>query len=226
VRAFSLAERFRCPVFVMLDKELALTLSTVEWGDEEVTPAPEPAGTPARSAGGEPFRPYCYDPPDATPPLVPFGGPQLVRFTGSSHDERGFLTKDPRAVGALNRHLVAKIEEHRDEIEQAHLDRQAGARTLLVSYGVTAGAMREATRLARAEGRSVSALTVQSLWPVPEQRLREALEGVNRVVVAELNLGDYRRELDLIVPEGIEVLGVNRVDGELITPEQIVRAIP
>jgi len=154
---------------------------------------------------------------------VPIGGGNRVRFTGSTHDERAFLTKDPPTVARLNEHLTAKIERHRDEIEDVALDLEAGARTLLVSFGVVAGAQREAVRALRGRGVRVSAAVVRSLWPVPEAALAAALDGVERVVVAELNQGQYRRELERLAGAR-RVVGVERVDGRLITPRQIAEA--
>jgi 2-oxoglutarate ferredoxin oxidoreductase subunit alpha len=84
--------------------------------------------------------------------------------------------------------------------------------------------MREAVANVRAAGRKVSALAVQSLWPVPERAIGEALQGIQRVVVAELNHGQYRREIERIA-KGAEVVGLHRVDGELITPEQFAELI-
>ncbi len=43
-------------------------------------------------------------------------------------------------------------------------DREPGAGTLIVGYGVTALAVREAVSLARAGDRAVSSLEVLSLW--------------------------------------------------------------
>lgn len=59
---------------------------------------------------------------------------------------------------------------------------------------------------------------------MPESALAAALEGVERVVVAELNLGQYRSEIEKLAG-GREVVGVHRVDGEPITPEQILEAV-
>jgi 2-oxoglutarate ferredoxin oxidoreductase subunit alpha len=217
--AFRLAQRFRCPVFVLTDKELNLTLNTVEMGDWNGTIGPPPVRAAAGAA-----EPYRYQPPDGVPPLVPYGGETVVRFTGSSHDERAFITKDPLTVGALNRHLAAKIEDHRDEIERVIADLEPGAGTLFVSYGSTARTLREAVRRARQEGRKVSALTVQSLWPVPETALAAALgSGVERVVVAEVNLGQYCREIERLTD--LPVFGLHRVDGELLTPEQFLEEL-
>jgi 2-oxoglutarate ferredoxin oxidoreductase subunit alpha len=220
-RAFAFAERFRCPVLLLTDKELNLTANTVELASEGT--APPPARPPApRPAGG---RPYAYDPPAAVPPLQIYGEGEPLRFTGSTHDERAFITKDPPTVAALNRHLAAKIDEHLDELELAAADLQVGATVLVLAYGVTAGAMREAVARRRAAGRRVSAITLHALWPVPERLLSQAMAGVERVVVAELNLGQYRREIERLAAGRCAVAGVHRVDGELISPAQIEEAL-
>ncbi|MDH3403670.1 MAG: pyruvate flavodoxin/ferredoxin oxidoreductase [Acidobacteriota bacterium] len=220
--AFDLAERFRCPVFLMTDKELNLTATTVEVDGWRAVPVRE---RPARAAGGDaPLPPYRYDPPADVPPLAHYGAGEVVRFTGSTHDERAFITKDRATVERLNRHLAAKIDDHGDEIERVTLDRQPGATTLWIAYGSTAGAMRAAAAAARATGRAVSTLTVQSLWPVPERAIREALAGIERVVVAELNHGQYRREVERVAAGRVAVSGLHRIDGELIAPEQFLEA--
>ncbi len=113
---------------------------------------------------------------------------------------------------------------------------QPGARTLFIAYGITVRAMAEAVNTARAAGQAVSALTIQSLWPVPTAAILNALCDascrtiVERVVVAELNLGDFRREVERVIYRWAarshlpapEIVGINRVDGELITPEQFL----
>lgn len=218
-RAFDLAERFRCPVFLLTDKELNLTATTVEVDRYEKPPVRE-RNTLDRAAA-----PYRYIPAGDVSPMAQYGGPRVVRFTGSTHDERAIITKTPGKVAELNEHLRAKIEEHADEIDLVVLDRQPGARTLLVSYGITAGAMREAVTRLRSAGKVVSAMTLQSLWPVPEPAIRRALDGITRVVVAELNHGQYRREIDRLAGN-IEIVGLNRVDGELIAPEAFQEAVP
>jgi 2-oxoglutarate ferredoxin oxidoreductase subunit alpha len=216
-RAFDLAERFRCPVFLLTDKELALTLATVDTSDF----SPGEVRTRLVEIEGSP---YSYAPSDRVPALHEYGRGATVRFTGSTHDTGAYITKHPPTVDALNRHLIDKIVEHRDEIELADADLEQGAMTLVMGYGVTGGAVREAVTTARERGLAVSGLVVQSLWPVPETAIGEALVGVTRVVVVELNPGLYRREIDRIAG-GREVVGVNRIDGGLIDPERIIEAV-
>jgi 2-oxoglutarate ferredoxin oxidoreductase subunit alpha len=222
MKAFDLAERFRCPVFLMADKELALTMRTVDAADyqtfdvrERAVVDPEDANPPAE---------YSYEPADEVVPMQLYGGKHPVRFTGSTHDQEAFITKKPGIVGSLNQHLIAKIEQHTDEITMVEPDLEEGATTLFVSYGVTAGSMREALTAARAAGRRVSALTIQSLWPVPEGEIGRAAAGVDRVVVAELNPGLYKREVERVLPD-VEIVGISRVDGVLISPDQLLEVV-
>ena len=244
-RAFDLAERFRVPVFLMTDKEMFLSMSTVEVGSykhplvgDRVRAETLPQGTPGLRPE-ESYLPYRFDPIDSPPAFSPVGGPLITRFTGSSHDEHGMLTRDPAKVGRLNDHLWRKIEDHADDIVMVDADLQEDARTLLVSYGITARAMSEAANTARGKGQTVSTITIQSLWPVPEDAITGALCGpscqgtIERVIVAELNLGDFRREVERVIYRWAahsrrvapEIAGINRVDGELITPGQFLETI-
>ncbi len=222
MKAFDLAERFRCPVFLMADKELALTMRTVDPADfQEVAVRDRTVVDPGDS---DPPSEYRYEPAGDCPPMQLYGGRHPVRFTGSTHDQRGFITKNPEIVGALNEHLIRKITDHLDEITMVTIDLEEGASTLLISYGVTAGSMREAVATARAAGLGVSSLTVQSLWPVPEAEIRAAGSGVERVVVAELNPGLYAREIERVLPN-VEIVRLTRTDGVLISPTQFIENI-
>jgi 2-oxoglutarate ferredoxin oxidoreductase subunit alpha len=242
-RAFNLAEKFRTPVFIATDKEMVIAQQSVETDAFENLEIANRAHVPTDSA----FIPYHTKKLADVPAFAPIGGAQITRLTTSMHDEHGMLTKRPSNVNRTSRHLYQKIEAHRDELEFAKLDAQEGAQTLVVAYGITARSAIEAVRLSRAAGKRVAMLTIQSLWPLPEQSLRAALRGsvlppmelgeesrsfvsrvgppsITRVIVPELNFGQYRLEIERVArlfDARLEVIGVNRVDGELIEPEEI-----
>lgn len=219
-RAFNLAERFRSPVFIATDKEVINAQQTVETDKFEKLPITN--RTVASDAA--PFIPHKVEQLADTPAFSPVGGKHILRFTTSMHDDRGIITKKPAAVDKTGRHFNEKIMAHHDELELVEFDKQAGAETLIVAYGVTARSMREAATQARAAGKRVSTLTIYSLWPIPERALREAMSGVTRIVVVELNLGQYRQEVErvaLSLDSRPQVVGVHRIDGELIAPQEI-----
>ncbi|MFH1764054.1 MAG: pyruvate flavodoxin/ferredoxin oxidoreductase, partial [Gemmatimonadota bacterium] len=227
LRAFDLAERFRSPVFVATDKDTVSGKATVDSQSWEQVPVRPRTLAPV----DEPFVPYRIERPEQVPAMAHFGGPHLVRFTTSSHDDAGYQAKWPKQISSLNQHLMEKVNAHTSEISLVRWDREPGARTLILSYGVTALAVREAVLKGRTRNLALSSLEVLSLWPVPVLALKEAMEGVHQVVVAELNFGQYRREVERVAGVafrgrmGPEVNGVCRMDGELISPDEILAAV-
>ncbi len=195
--AFDLAERLRTPVVVLTDKEVSKTVETV---DLAALPAVEPVErTPAR--GDRPFVPYAIDDLADVPRFAPVGGPRKVTATGSAHDANGRLRKNDPEVRRQLLHLAAKIDTRADEIARVRWTRRDGARTLLVSYGVSARATREAAEDLEREGTPVDVLEALSLFPVPVRALAEAAAGMDRVVVVEENLRElYAREVRLALP--------------------------
>jgi 2-oxoglutarate ferredoxin oxidoreductase subunit alpha len=100
-----------------------------------------------------------------------------------------------------------------------------GAKVLVVTYGATARSARHAVKMARARfGRKVGLLRLKTLWPFPEEAVARAAEGVQRIVVAEMNLGQIALEVERVVGRS-RVLRVGRADGKLVRPDEILDAM-
>lgn len=218
-RAFILAEELRTPVIVASQKEVGLTRERVdlEAAAQDLPSAP----FPHRPADDAAYLPHDFSDPADVAPLSPIGGAHMIRYTTSMHDRRGFLTKDPDTIAEMVDHLRAKIEARADDIADVELDLQEGARTLVVSYGVTARACRGAVARVRSRGGAVSLAVVRSLFPVPEKVLKEAFAGVERLVVAEMNLGQYVEEIRRIAPD-LPIVPVTKMNTDLISPGEII----
>lgn len=219
-RAFALAERLRTPVVVLASKEISTTRRTVDLDAiplEPITPRPAPADV-------ESYQPYRIERTADVPEFLPIGGRRRVRVTGSIHDECGVLTIDKARIARKLTHLRDKIAAAADAIEDVDCEVEAGADSLVVSYGLPAGAARAAVAALRREGRRVSHLTLYSLWPTPVRALRDASAGVRRVLVPELNIGLYVEEIRRVIPR-CTVDSLCRFDGGPITPRAIAQAV-
>ena len=223
LRAFDLAERFRCPVFILTDKETGLTKMSLESTALKDSFVRDRDTTPRLKT--IPFTPYHLDHPSDVPVIPPYGGPDLIRLTTSSHTNTGYLTKDPESIRNHNEHLIAKILDHRDEITLVQHDHQPGAYALIISYGITARSTREAVHTFRNRGHLVSHLVIHSLWPIPQSVIQEALGEITHVVIPELNQGLYRREIERLTNDHHIIHGITCLDGSLITPEQILNML-
>ncbi|RIK65175.1 MAG: pyruvate flavodoxin/ferredoxin oxidoreductase [Planctomycetota bacterium] len=219
--AFNIAERLRTPVILLSSKDIALTRQTVDL--DEIPLAEKRARTMHGSDGD--FHPYRVAELDDVPAFAPIGGPARVRFTGSIHDEEGLLTIDRRKIDRKLRHLDAKIQGARTSLELFDADIDPDAEALVICYGATDGAARDAVDEARSMGRRVSRLTLYSLWPVPGDAVRRAVTSyVRHLIVPELNIGLYVEEIRRVVRHG-KISSLTRFDGGLIAPRTILNAV-
>jgi len=220
MRAFAWSEQLRTPVIVLSDKEVGMTSESVDFAALKAVPCPD--RTPKQSH--ESRNMYEFTDRGDVPGFVPVGGALKVTATGSAHNKRGELRKNDAETIEVLHHLEQKIISRKDELAVATFDGEDGADTLVISYGITARAAREAVSNSRKKGRSVSALLIQSLFPVPEAEIRKALSGVSRIVIAEENFGgQYRSRIERVMKDKV-IIGVNKV-GSMITPKEIEAAI-
>ncbi len=225
VLAVNLAERLRTPVVLLTEKDMVVGRRTVDLDDLVL---PDPVDRPRYTGDAAAFRTYGHWNDDLVPPFRPAGDPEVqVRITASTHDEAGTLRPlDDRARPNTERLLLAADP---DVYPSPLEDRQNGADTLVVAYGFTAYAARQAVADARARGRRVSLLVPRTLVPVLGDHLRPALAGVRRLVVAEENLtGLYRQALlgagIMLGTDVREVIGVNGM-GKPIAAQRIADAV-
>ncbi len=217
--AFNLAETYRCPVFVASNKEIAMTRESVDL-DAVTLPMPIDRRPPPTD---RPFQPFVAG-TGGVPGFLPIGADTLVRQTSSTHGVNGYITVDPEEIEAMQERLRHKLVAAVDGFAQVDYLPADGAKTLVVTYGITARAARDAVGKETADGHPVSLLVLKTLWPVPEAAIRRICGGYRRIVVVEMNLGQYVREIERIAGDR-PVTFLGRMDGRLITPGEIARRI-
>ena len=220
LHAFNLAEQFRCPVFIASNKEIAMTRENIDIDSLEKPAIIERTSPPVN----HPFLPFEVSPDRAAPYFLPIGGNTLVRQTSSTHGPDGYITTDYDDIAKnqerLNKKLVSGMS--RFSFHEAWMEENAD--TLLLTYGVTARAACDVYRKQKNQNKPVSLLVLKTLWPVPDELIRESARGFKRVIVVEMNLGQYVREVERILPDkSVEFIG--QMDGRLISPGQIEEAI-
>ncbi len=178
VEAFNWSERLRTPVVLLSDKEVAMTYEAVDLASLPAVRVHDRA-----PAGAEGYRPVAFGALDEVPAFAPLTGPLKVTVTGSAHNKDGWLRKNDAETLEVLRHLEAKITARGREMAMVAPDLQEGAGTLVVSYGITSRAAREAVRLARAGGRRVSFLGL----------LTETLQYRTQVVEKLIEAGQFLR---------------------------------
>ncbi len=220
IRAFNLAEEYRCPVFIASNKEVAMTRENLNMDAIDIPKIIERTPPPT----GKPFIPFEVLRESKAPYFLPIGGDVVVRQTSSTHGEDGYITTDSDEITRVQQRLKTKLISNVERFSYHEFVLEKDADTLLLTYGITARAARDVYHACKNSGNPISLLILKTLWPVPEELIKEKAKHVQRVVVAEMNLGQYVREIERILPDKtIDFLG--RMDGRLISPGQIAEAL-
>jgi len=223
VRAFNAADKYRVPVFIMMDEVVGHMTERVIIPTADEVPIIRRKG-PRHPPGEKPFLSYEPD-EDLIPPIAHAGDGYKVHMTGLTHDERGYPALTAEVHDKLINRLVDKIRINAADIEMYEEFGTEDADTIVISFGCTARSARQAVNQARAEGMKCGFLRLMTVWPFPETRIRELIKGgkVKRFIVPEINLGQLRREIERLTQ--LPVLRLNHAGGTMPVPNAILELI-
>ena len=212
IRAFNLSERFRVPAMVMSERTVA------QLRENMIIPAKIEVCHRKKKKGGSPFG---TEEEDGVPPMPAFGEGERLLVTGSTHDAYGFRkTDDPEAHGKLVERINEKILKNRNgmiETEEYFLEDSDMA---IIAYGFTARTSLYVVKRMRKEGIRVGLLRLKTLWPFPEEKVKELGKRVKKVLVPEMNRGQVAGEVKKFCSSDVIPLG--QTNGEVIRPEKIM----
>jgi 2-oxoglutarate ferredoxin oxidoreductase subunit alpha len=229
IRAFNLAEKYRTPVLIMTDAEVGHMTEKV------VIPPPEAVEIIDRphvrkgDVSPDHFRIYrdvgTAKGSSPASPMAIAGEGYRIHVTGLTHDERGYPVMNAAAQEWNINRLVKKIRDHRDDIIETEEKDIKDADIVVVSYGISARTSLWPVAVAQQEGLRVGFLRLITIWPFPEEKIRELSKQVRAFVVPEINMGQMVREVERCAAGRAAVYPVNRPGGDILGAEQVLKVI-
>ena len=235
IKAFELAEQFRTPVILLADE-------VVGHMREKITIK---TGT---SSFQRPNQSYSISPAED------FYKGANSTVEGQLHDELGrrighMADKSGDFIEKLNK----KIEDHVDMIADISTYCMEDADVAIVAYGSVARPSLNAVKKARGikddrilpkfkmvtdlfkrgvtetmktdySHLKVGLVKINTVWPFPEELLRQATQNVNLVIVPEMNVGKYSREVERVLWDK-EVIPMPKCGGNIHTPKELLDEI-
>ena len=212
------------PVIMLTDAFIGNGSSA--WRIPEAADYPEivPPRVPADKL--DEWQPYMRDPETMTRYWALPGTPGLMHRLGGleKNAQTGALSNDPvnhEKMVMARREKVARIA--RDIPEQQVILADADTDTLLVGWGGTYGHLYTAAEELNREGRHVALAQFRYINPLPANT-GEVLRRYRRVIVAELNTGQFADYLQARFPD-VRIERINKVQGQPFLVSEIVEAV-
>jgi len=118
-----------------------------------------------------------------------------------------------------------KIRQGFHEIQMVKSFLLQDADVAVIAYGSVARSARRAVIEAREKNIKAGMLRLITLFPFPRHYVESVLKQCRAVLVPEMNMGQISREVTRVNQGATLVKKYNRIDGVLITPEEIYRMI-
>ncbi|MCK4590087.1 MAG: 2-oxoacid:acceptor oxidoreductase subunit alpha [Nanoarchaeota archaeon] len=207
LRAFQLAEKYQLPVIVLTDKFLNESIQTIPNLTSNIQIKRESFATPKQD-----FKRYQFTESGISPRSIP--GQENGFFVANSdeHDEYGYSTSDPEIRTKMVDKRFKKLENLK--LPEPILHGNPDARTMIISWGSTKGAILEALE----KFDNLNFLQLQYLTPFPD--ITNLIKN-KQLIIIENNrtnqLAKLIQQNTLIKPQHL----INKYDGFQFTADQI-----
>ena len=235
IRAFDLAEQFRTPVILLADEVVGHMREKIE------------IGTGTRTVHS-PKRKY------AVSPATDFFKGANSMVEGQLHDELGRrIGHMADRSGEFIQQITSKIEDNVDMIADVTTYCMEDADVAIVAWGSVARPGLNAVKKARGikddrilpklrvvkdlvkrgvketmktdySHLKVGLIKINTVWPFPENLLKQAAENVHTVIVPEMNSGKYVREIERVLTDK-KVVSMPKCGGNIHTPKELLDKI-
>jgi 2-oxoglutarate ferredoxin oxidoreductase subunit alpha len=223
--AFDLADKFQCPVFVLTEQALCQSKATLPRLDMGRVGIDRGKLVTDAVVFGE-YKRFAFTDDGVSPRVVPGveGGMHLA--AGSEHGEAGVITENSKNRARMMEKRMGKLESARPHLPPPLLHGDPKADIAILGYGANRGPIVEAQDRLAAAGVATRFLELRTLWPFPEDDVREFVASARNVFVVENNFTGQLDRLIRYVTGPLEKMErVLKYDGRPFRPIEIIEPI-
>ena len=216
IKAFSISEKLRHPVILLSDEVVGHSREKVVVDSNSDYQVSRRLAKP-----GEP--PYGGVSSDGNAIMPRFGDGHNLLITGSTHDEQGFRkTSDSKAHDELIHRITGKVKEAKSILDDYVISGPDQAEWGIISFGSTSRSVEELMTNETSKS-NLRTMRLRTVWPFPDEAVRNFSESVDKILVPELNLGQLSGEVSRVVRDTTEVVSLNKIGGgRMIEPNELL----
>jgi 2-oxoglutarate ferredoxin oxidoreductase subunit alpha len=164
--------------------------------------------------------------PAELPPMrpLPEKRPEWA-LTGARDRERNKIHSiymDVPSLESFNQRLQAKLTRIEAKERRFEATSTENAELVLVAFGTAARVAQTAVKQLAEEGHKVGLFRPISLWPFPQQELREATRHASSLLVVEMNAGQMVHDVREYIGDRQPIRFLGRMGGAIPMPEEIL----
>jgi len=211
IKAFNIAEEYQIPVLIMTDQHLADSIRDIEAFDLNKVKIQRHIISRSESKKITGYKRYQFTESGVSPRAIPSWIEDVIYVDSDEHNEEGHITEEADIrIKMVEKRFYKKMNALAREIEQPAAYNLVKAKTILLGFGSTYGAIKE---VCETSNENIGFVHLSQVWPFPTQEITRLLNGKKNIITVENNAAGQLARL-LMRETGIKVSGsVLRFDG-------------
>jgi 2-oxoglutarate ferredoxin oxidoreductase subunit alpha len=225
VRAFNVAERFQVPVIILTDTFLSdsyVTVPPFNLAEIRIDRGELLSDEELYSLGKYQYKRHKLTKNGISPRVFPGHPHALVGTDSDEHTEEGHITESAEVREQMVTKRLKKQELLRQDIHAPFILGPEDAKTALVCWGSSFGAVKEALHKINEKGNQVRMIHLSELWPFPQSAFMAAVGKTQKMIIVESNATGQLAHL-IRSETGLQAERmILRFDGRPLTPRYIL----
>lgn len=189
VKALNIADKYQTVVFLLTDQYTADSNITIPMYDLSKVKIERHVASEKDIASDEVYKRYKVTENGISPRLIPGSVKgQVVIIDSDEHTEEGHITEESGVrISQMEKRFrkISSIIE--DDLQEPEYFGADSIDILLVGWGSTYGALRDAVKLLNDSGIKTGALSFGDIYPLPQKKLKEYKEKAKKIINVEQN---------------------------------------
>jgi len=225
-KAFNMAERYQTPVIILGDQHFNdsyFTADQLDLGKMKIDRGEIVSDDMISST--EDYKRYAWCDSGISPRIFPGQSASVLYADSDEHTEAGHITEDAEMRKRMVLKRMRKLEGMSRDLGPPEIYPSNNANIVLLGWGSTYGAMKEAVDLMNGEGLRAKMLHFSEIYPFPSNGFAREIEGNGKFFAIENNYAGQFADLfgfETGIPVSQRVL---KYDGRPFSPREIIAQV-
>lgn len=223
VKALNLADKYQTVVILLTDQYLADANITIPKYNLNNIKIERYISDGEELKEDEEYKRYKVTESGISPRMIPGNSKhQVVLVDSDEHTEEAHIAEEAEVRNAQMEKRMRKLELIKKDIEEPEFIGKEDLEILLLGFGSTYGALKDAVEELNAQGKKVGALSFGDIYPLPQESLRKYTKQAKEIINVEQN---FTGQLGKLITQETGILMTNSIlkyDGRQICGNDIV----
>lgn len=223
VKALNLADKYQTVVILLTDQYLADSNITIPKYNLNNIEIERYISNGEELKEDEEYKRYKVTQSGISPRMIPGNSKnQVVLVDSDEHTEESHITEGAEVRNAQMEKRMKKLELIKKDIEEPEFIGKEDLEILLLGFGSTYGALKDAVEELNNQGEKVGALSFGDIYPLPEEGLRKYAKQAKIIINVEQN---FTGQLGKLITQETGILmtySILKYDGRQICGNDIV----